>query len=38
MTYKEQRDRRRKEVSEERRREVKELDNDRAYKEMISIG
>jgi len=31
------RDRGRNEISEERRREVKESDNDRIYKEMISI-
>jgi len=37
ILWKEQRDRGRKEISEERRREEKESDNDMTYKEMISI-
>jgi len=36
ILWNEQRDRGRKEISEERRREVEESDNDRTYKEMIS--
>ena len=38
IVWKEQRDRGRKEISEERRREVEESDNDRTYKEMILMG
>jgi len=32
------RDRGRKEISEERRREVEESNNDKTYKEIISMG
>jgi len=38
ILWKEQRDRGRKEISEERMREVKELDSDMRYEEMINIG
>ena len=38
ILWKEQRDKERKEISEERRREVEESDNYMTYKEMISIG
>jgi len=37
ILWKEQRDRGKKEISEERMREVEKSDNDMTYKEMISI-
>jgi len=38
ILWKEQRDRERKKINKEIRRGVEELDNDRTYKEMISIS